>query len=223
MSRPAGAGRVEDNSLGRLLTLADGVFAIAMTLLALDLKVPNLGAHPGNHALGHALAANADSYWSFLLTFYVVARYWGRHRQLMRWAVRAHAAVVRDTLVLLLLVAAMPFPASLLGRYGGNAVSLLLYGAINALATLTLMVMSRDVQRLRLADREPSGDEDYAHSRQAWLSLVTFILCMPAGYVLGSGGPFVFLLLAVPERVSLGRWLWRTARRRATDGDDRPS
>ena len=70
----------EDNSVGRVLTLSDGVFAIAMTLLALDLKVPDLGGHVTDHQLRHALAANADSYWAYLLTFYVIAAYWYRHR-----------------------------------------------------------------------------------------------------------------------------------------------
>ena len=44
-----------DNSLGRLLALSDGVFAIAMTLLALDLRLPDLGAHPSDAQLRHAL------------------------------------------------------------------------------------------------------------------------------------------------------------------------
>jgi hypothetical protein len=103
-----------DNSLGRLLTLSDGIFAISMTLLALSLQVPNLGGNPSDASLRHALAANADSYWSFLLTFYVVANYWKRHRRLMRSVVTTHPALIRDTLALLLFVAAMPFPASLL-------------------------------------------------------------------------------------------------------------
>jgi uncharacterized membrane protein len=56
------------NSIGRLLTLSDGIFAISMTLLALDLQVPDLGGHATDAALRHALAAKSDSYWSFLLT-----------------------------------------------------------------------------------------------------------------------------------------------------------
>ena len=136
-----------DNSIGRLLTLSDGIFAISMTLLALNLQVPDLGAHPSDASLRHALAAKSDSYWSFLLTFYVVAGYWRQHRRLMRSVVQTHPALIRDTLALLLLVAAMPFPASLLGRYGSEPIALATYGAVNALATLSLIVMSADVRR----------------------------------------------------------------------------
>jgi uncharacterized membrane protein len=194
----SGTPQVEDNTLGRLLTLSDGIFAIAMTLLALSLAVPDLGGHPTDAALRHALAKNGDSYWSFLLTFYVIAGYWTRHRKLMRSVVETHPALIRDTLALLLLVAAMPFPASLLGRYGGEPISLTLYGIFNALATLTLIVMSADVRRLQLFAGEIPADDDYAHNWSSWLNLVVFLLCIPAGYVLGHRGPYVLVLLAIP-------------------------
>jgi uncharacterized membrane protein len=208
--RPAGPA---DNSLGRLLTLSDGIFAISMTLLALDLQVPDLGGHPSDAALRHALAANAPSYWSFLLTFYVIAGYWRRHRQLMRSVVTTHPALIRDTLVLLLVVAAMPFPASMLGRYGGEPIALALYGAVNALGTLSLIVMSADVRRLGLSDRELLAPDDYARRQWGWLSLAVFLLCIPAGYVLGSKGPYVLLLLTIPDVV---HWTRRIGRRRRT-------
>lgn len=211
--RGSDASQPSDNSLGRLLTLSDGIFAISMTLLALGLKVPDLGGHPSDSSLRDALAANADSYWSFLLTFYIIAAYWRRHRQLMRSVVRTHPALIRDTLVLLLIVAAMPFPASLLGRYGGEPIALALYGAVSALGTLSLIVMSADVRRLELAGREPSATDGYGRRQWGWLNLVVFLLCIPAGYVLGGKGPYVLLLLAIPDVVN---WARRIARHRRT-------
>ncbi len=212
--QPAPDGRPADNSLGRLLTLSDGVFAIAMTLLALDLKVPDVGSSPSDHALRHALAHNADNYWSFLLTFYVVAVYWVRHRNLMRSVVAAHGALVRDTLFLLVVVAAMPFPASMLGRYGGVPISLAVYGAVNALATVAILRLRHDIRRLALADplADAGADDQRAVAWQMYLNLVVFLLCIPAGYVLGHKGPLVLLLLAVPERFDLVRRLIRRVR-----------
>lgn len=158
---PGAAQPVDDNSLGRLLTLTDGVFAIAITLLALDLKVPDLGRHAHEDDLVHALAANADSYWSYLLTFYVIAQYWLRHRRVLRSVTEAQPLLFRDTLLLLLIVAAMPFPASLLGNYGGEPISLALYGAANVVAMLTLILTSWDVRRLGLTAAPQPGDEDF--------------------------------------------------------------
>jgi uncharacterized membrane protein len=212
-SAEPGAVKVEDNSLGRLLTLSDGVFAIAMTLLALDLKVPDgIGGHPSDHALRHALGQNSSSYLSFLLSFYVIGNYWLRHRRLMRSVVAIHPALIRDTLLLLLVVAAMPFPTSLLGTYGSAPFSLSLYGAFNVVAILILMSLSRNVRRLDLVDHNVVAD-DYERRWQSWLSLVVFLLCIPAGYVVGSKGPYVLILLAIPARVS---WIQKRFRRRTT-------
>jgi uncharacterized membrane protein len=202
-----------DNSVGRLLTLSDGIFAISMTLLALGLQVPNLGAHPSDASLRHALAANADSYWSFLLTFYVIAGYWRRHRRLMRSVVTTHPALIRDTLALLLVVAAMPFPASMLGRYASEPITLAIFGGVNAVATLSLIVMSADVRRLDLADRDLLATSDYARSEWGWLTLIVFLLCIPAGYVFGAKGLYVLLLLALPDAII---WTRRIAHRRRT-------
>ena len=52
-------GPASDNSLGRLLALSDGVFAIAMTLLALDLRLPDLGTRPRSRTGRAATAASS--------------------------------------------------------------------------------------------------------------------------------------------------------------------
>jgi uncharacterized membrane protein len=201
--------KIEDNSVGRLLTLADGIFAIAMTLLALDLRVPDI-SHPTEHELLKQLGDQSASYLTFALSFYVVATYWIRHRRLMRSVVTIHTALIRDTLFLLLIVAAMPFFAGLLGRYGSEPIALALYGAANALALLTLMALSRDVERLGLAgDAEPS---DFVHRWHTWLSLAIFTLCIPAAFILGRHGPWFLILLVVPNRFT---WVRRLFRRRA--------
>jgi uncharacterized membrane protein len=183
-----------DNSIGRLLALSDGVFAIAMTLLALDLKVPAIGNHPSDHQLRHALAQNSASYWAFLVSFLVVASYWGRHRVLMKSVDAAYPEIIRDTLVLLLLVAAIPFPASLIGNYGEVPFTLVVYGGINALATATLMVLSHDVRRLNVGGAAPGLRRNVV----SWTNLFVFLLCIPGGYVLRGNGPWMLLLLGVP-------------------------
>jgi uncharacterized membrane protein len=196
--------RTEDNSLGRLLTLSDGVFAIAMTLLALDLRVPtNIPAHPTSQQLIHALAQHTDSYWTFLLSFYIISIYWGAHRRLMRSVTAFNLNLVRDTIFLLLIVAAMPFPTSLLAQYGGTPFALALYGAINALAQLALIALSYDVRRTHPATRSAETPADALARWTGRLNLGVYLLCIPAGYVLGSNGPFVLLLLVLTNQLPL--------------------
>lgn len=194
-SSPAEAGR--DNSLGRLLSLSDGVFAIAMTLLALDLVVPASTAHVDDRTLRHILVENIPSYLSFLLSFYVVATYWARHRQVMKSVVTAHPKINRDTLVLLLLIAAMPFPASLLGQYASDGTSLAIYGLFNLLATLAIIQLTRDVQNLRLTGNRSDEVATSNQRLENWGNAVVFLLCVPAGYLFGGKGSLVLILLLV--------------------------
>jgi uncharacterized membrane protein len=187
----------QDNSLGRLLTLADGVFAIAMTLLALDLKVPS--GHLSDARLRQALAKNSADYWSFLVSFYVVANYWKRHRRLMQSVVTFDAKLSRDTISLLLIIAAMPFFADLLGEDGGLPFALALYGAANVVAILLLLLLGRDIRRLQLLD--PRAGQDLFQRRDILRTLTVFVLCIPAGYILKGQGPWIFILLTVPVTI----------------------
>jgi uncharacterized membrane protein len=197
---PDGSARVPDNSLGRLLSLSDGVFAIAMTLLALDLKVPNLSGTVTSQQLMHALAKNADSYWSFVLGFFVIATYWGAHRRLLRSVVVINQGLIRYTSYLLLIVAAMPFPTSLLGRYGGTPFTVALFGAVSGLATLVLIALTYEVRRCDPRGRKAITTADNQNLLTDWLNLAVFLLCIPGAYLLGDNGPYIFLLLLVTSR-----------------------
>lgn len=214
---PASRPRHEDNSIGRLLALSDGIFAIAITLLALDLRVPDgLGKDVGDRQLLDALGASASTYWTFLLTFWVLFGYWSRHRRLLRSVQAFHEDLARDSMFLLLFVAAMPFPTSLLGHYGSHPISIALYGAVNAAATLSLIVMDRDVRRLALHD--PADVERRLNVRMSWYTVAVFVLLIPAGFLFHSYGLWVLVLLALPERgtptIRLIRGVYRRLPRR---------
>jgi uncharacterized membrane protein len=207
-------GKVEDNSLGRLLTLSDGVFAIAMTLLALDLRVPELPDPVTNTALLDELGRELPSILTFLLSFYVVANYWFSHHRLMRSVTTTHPRLLRHTLPLLLVVAAMPFPTSLLGRYASVPIALALYSVVNVLAVLLLLWLRHDVESFRLATAPVDPDEWRRFGWELRGNLVVFLLCIPAGYVLGGKGPYVLALLFFSNRAAPA---WRRWQRRGSE------
>lgn len=101
----------------RLLFLADAVFAIAMTLLVLEIALP-VGEHIAdeghfNEALGTLIAQTL----SYLITFAVLARYWIAHRSLMRLVDRLDTPVIWLTFLFLAFVAFFPVPSGILGDY----------------------------------------------------------------------------------------------------------
>jgi uncharacterized membrane protein len=109
----------------RLIALSDGVFAIIMTLLVLEIHVPDLA---DGQSLEDALREVRPSFVAFLISFVVVAISWAGHRDLFAHVRRVDRALVWLNLLYLLPLSLVPFGAALLARYEDETVSLQLYG-----------------------------------------------------------------------------------------------
>lgn len=97
----------------RLETFSDGVFAIAITLLVLEIRVPELG--PGG--LAAALRHLWPSYIAYATSFGIIGIMWANHHSLFRLVRRADHLLVMLNVVLLACVAFIPFPTAVLARY----------------------------------------------------------------------------------------------------------
>jgi uncharacterized membrane protein len=100
----------------RLEALGDAVFAISVTLLALNLQVPVL-ATVTPHALAPAMAAKWPTYLSFLLSFVTLLIAWVYHHRLLQGAKRGGTGLLFTNGILFLIVSAVPFPTALLGAF----------------------------------------------------------------------------------------------------------
>jgi len=105
--------------------LADGIFAIAMTLLVLDLRFPN-----GNGTLAAQIAAQLPRFAAFVISFVVLGVYWFAHHQIFHFLVRVNRTVVWLNILFFMGAVLIPFVASLLGSYPQDPVALSLYGAV---------------------------------------------------------------------------------------------
>jgi len=105
--------------VSRLLALSDGVFAIAMTLLVLDIPAP--GSLHSDAELLQALRRVMPNVLTFGLSFALVALYWIGHRRLFRDVARTSAFLVQLNVLLLLLVCLVPFTAGVLTAGAGLA------------------------------------------------------------------------------------------------------
>jgi uncharacterized membrane protein len=124
--------RLRDPS--RVLALSDGVFAIIMTLLVLDVRVPQLA---GTRPLATALHALRPALTAFVISFIVAGMYWVGHRDLFGLIRRADRGLVWLNIVYLLPLCLLPFGAGLLGRYDREPTALRIYGLI--LVTIAVM------------------------------------------------------------------------------------
>jgi uncharacterized membrane protein len=113
MAQPTSAGERET---ARLEAFSDGVFAIAITILALELRVPHVeDATPST--LAWAVLGQWPSYFAFVLSFATILIMWINHHARMSLVLRVDGLLMFANGVLLLMIAAISFPTALVGEY----------------------------------------------------------------------------------------------------------
>jgi uncharacterized membrane protein len=118
LAEPRGATGETDRGLGRLAAFSDGVYAIAITLLVLDVKVPQV-----EHGLGAALAAQWPSYLGYVVSFVIIGIWWANHHRLLDGFARSDHALLQLNTLHLMCIAFLPFATALLAdylRHGGE-------------------------------------------------------------------------------------------------------
>jgi uncharacterized membrane protein len=125
----------------RLIGLSDGVFAIVLTLLVLELRVPHLSEHAGATELWKALYGIKSKIISFLLSFLFIASLWFSHNQLFKLFDKVDNAMLWYNNFLLLIVCFIPFPTALIGEYPKNSVGIILFGSIWVVIPLLIYVI----------------------------------------------------------------------------------
>jgi len=151
----------------RLETLVDGVFAIAMTILVLELRAPQtLG--PGGLAQG--LVDLGSRFATFVISFIVLGVYWFAHHQVFHFVLRVNRTLVWLNILFLMGIALVPFAASVMGAYTNDPIALSLYGGVlGLLATLGYLIwwyMSGDRGLI-----EPGLDPALVHKVRVWLAI----------------------------------------------------
>ncbi len=111
----------------RIETLVDGVFAIAMTILVLDLRIPPI-SNPTD--LVPTLIGMWPRFLTYAVSFVLLGAYWIAHHSQYRFIERADRIMLLLNIVFLMMVALIPFAASLMGDYPDRQVSAVFYGVL---------------------------------------------------------------------------------------------
>ena len=151
----------------RLETLVDGVFAIAMTILVLELRAPDtLG--PGG--LAQSLFDLRARFATFVISFIVLGVYWFAHHQVFHFVLRVNRTLVWLNILFLMGIALVPFAASVMGAHTDDSIALSLYGAVlgllAALGYLIWWYMTGDRGLI-----EPGLDAKLIHKVRVWLAI----------------------------------------------------
>jgi uncharacterized membrane protein len=186
--RPQAAGG--DSDTARLETFADGVMAIAITLLILEVRVPQV---PGAR-LSAALSRQWPSYAGYLVSFLTIGVIWVNHHHMFKLIERTNHAFLILNVVFLLTIAFLPWPTALVADYVRDPSGRTLAAAVYGLTMVAVAVMFNVVWRyasgrgrLLLPGVDPVA---IARSRRSYLS-------GPIGYAIATllalANPFISL------------------------------
>ena len=136
---------VDKRENARIEAFSDGVFAIAMTLLILEIKVPELDSVHSINDLWHQLANLWPSYFAFILSFSVILVSWVNHHYLFDMIDKSSRSFIYANGFLLLTITFMPFPAAVLAKYLGTdyaqpAIAFYCFGGIVNSLSWTLLI-----------------------------------------------------------------------------------
>jgi uncharacterized membrane protein len=200
--------RVDDPA--RVLALSDGVFAVIITLLVLDIQVPELTQ---GQSLTEALQEVRPSLTAFVITFLLTGQYWLGHRDLFALIRRTDRGLVWLNIVYLLPVCLLPFAAGLLGRYDQEPVALHLYGLVlMAIAVMRVVIWLYATSRPHLLWQRPDDRQ-----RRAGLALAAFpALIYLLAILVAAAAPTLSLLIyaGAPVLYFLSITVLRSGRKR---------
>jgi TMEM175 potassium channel family protein len=135
-----GSRSADERGMDRFVAFGDAVFAFAITLLALDIRLPQTAHYSTDAALRHALLGLVPQYAAYVLSFAVVGSFWMSHHRKFRVITRYDATLIRIDLMLLMMVVTVPAVTSLLGEYPYRTAVTLYAATMGAIAFFSLLL-----------------------------------------------------------------------------------
>ncbi len=208
---PAGEARHRDTwglEFSRIVAFSDGVFAIAITLLVLQINIP--GHLPAGETLFDEILDQHRDFIAYGISFAVLGKLWLSHHRLFAAVERFDPVLMGLNLLYLAWVVLVPFTSEVLGDYGDDSTGVILYAAIMAAVTITFQVQIVYAYRkemirpeLREYERQYGGTANFAVA-------AVFLLSIPVALVSPLAATVMWLLVFVA-----GGWAVRWARARA--------
>ena len=173
----------DEFGLERLVFFSDAVFAIAITLLALEIRLPVDAANLSNQQLFKSLVSIWPKYLSFLISFLVIGNFWIAHHRRYRYIQRYDTRLMLLNLLVLMSIAFIPFSTSVLSENGNRTATIFYALSIftTGLLSAALWLYASWKNRLLKVTFNPE------HARRTLLSILT----IPVVFLLSIGLAFV--------------------------------
>jgi uncharacterized membrane protein len=190
----------------RIVNLSDGVFAIAITLLVLDIRVPDIPEGMVASELPAALLSLWPKYLGYVLSFAVISTFWIVHHSIFRPIREYDRGLLYLNFLFLMFVAFVPFPTSLLGEYGDHQLPVAIYAGALAIGRLLLTAIhwysTRDD---RLVDESQDPGEVRFYLIRGLAMPVIFLLSIGVSFFSVGAAIWSWVVMIVVDAVVLRR------------------
>src|SRR5262245_50085909 len=173
---------------GRMEAFSDGVIAIIITIMVLELKVPHGADLAALRGLLPLLA-------SYVLSFVYVAIYWNNHHHLLHACERINGAIMWGNMHFLFWLSLIPFVTSWVGEQRDAALPAALYGVVLTMAGVAYLVMER--QMVRENGPHSMLAEAVGRDRKGMLSLAGYAMAIVLAFVSPRLAELLYALIAV--------------------------
>jgi uncharacterized membrane protein len=191
----------DSNPNVRLEAFCDGVFAIALTLLVLELRIPPSATIHTTRDLWLALAHILPSIFAFLLSFATIFITWANHHAALKLLDKTSSLFIYANGFLLLPVVLIPFTTGLLGEYlltDAAAPAVALYAAVNGLQAIGWIFLTQAALKPRHLTRDETSTLAIRRNRKnGYFALATYTACTILAFWFPLGIAFVITAIWV--------------------------
>jgi len=128
-------------NLDRVIALSDGVFAFAVTLLALSLIVPTLSSGARQTELVADLMGMGPTFISYFVSFFVIASWWRGHHRVFTYIKRCNSTLISLNFYFLLCITIIPFLTNLIIQYGSFELATILFAFMQVVTGIMLIII----------------------------------------------------------------------------------
>lgn len=164
----------------RLVFLVDGVFAITMTLLVLELRPPDLATTN----LTKALQAMLPRLYIYLIAFYSIANHWIVHQRMFRHITDMDTNMLWLTILSLLFITLIPAATAIVGRFPGEALAVACFSANSFFQALTVWIFWAYVVKRPKQFASNSDPRGLAVTSRVWLIIaIGWLISIPISFI----------------------------------------
>jgi uncharacterized membrane protein len=195
-------------SKNRIEALTDGIFAVVMTILVLDISVPQISSHStvgGDVIAGTELLKRLYDLWpkilSFGISFLILAIYWMAHHRQFHYIKHSNRGLIWINIMFLMATCLLPFSTSLLGEYMDQEIAILIYGGNSIIIASLLYIQwwyATASRHGRSVDENLDPIIKTTSSRRLLFGIIVYIVAIGVSFVYIQLSVFVFAIILIP-------------------------